>query len=372
MLDIPLPDFFDGLPLVWRHLIDVAIAALVALGIHFSVFALLRRLTHKSENRSDNIVLRYLRLPTRWLFVAIAVGIARRGWGLSDPTVDLWHMIEGMALPLLIGWLLIAILRALREVVELHAEITVENNLNARRRRTRTGILVRIGIFLIILVTVAMMLLSLPSVRSIGVSLLASAGLAGLAVGAAAQPALKNLIAGIQMAFTEPIRIEDAVVVAGEWGWIEEIRLTYIVVKVWDDRRLIVPVSKFLEEPFQNWTRTGAGLFGAIFLYLDPAADIDRLRAYFESFIEDEPLYDGRGNVLQVTDMKADAIELRILATASSSPRTFDLRCAIREKMLAFIRDEMPEAFPRTRALLGSDETPRVSMSPAEGGMPGS
>ena len=364
MIDVPLPAMFDNLPVTVRHLIDVAIAAGLAVVLHGGLFRLMQRLTARSQSRSDKIVLRRLKQPIGWLLVALAVGIARRGWRLNQDSVDIWHLIEGLMLPLLIGWTLIAILRALRDVVELHADISVEDNLEARRRRTRTGILVRIGIFLIVLVTVAMMLLSLPSVRSIGVSLLASAGLAGLAVGAAAQPALKNLIAGIQMAFTEPIRIDDAVIIADEWGWIEDIRLTYVVVKLWDERRLIVPVSKFLEEPFQNWTRKGAGLLGSVFFYLDPTADVDRLRAYFESFIQDEPLFDGRGKVVQVTDMTADAIELRILATASNSPRTFDLRCAIREKMLAFIRDEMPEALPRHRALVEPEGALRTSMTP--------
>jgi len=193
------------------------------------------------------------------------------------------------------------------------------------------------------------MLMSIPSIRAVGVTLIASAGLAALAVGAAAQPALKNLIAGLQMAFTEPIRIDDVVIIDGEWGRIEDIRLTFVVVKIWDERRLVVPVSKFLEESFQNWTRETSQLLGSVFWHLDPATDIDRLRAKLEQVVKANPRWDGRFFNLQVTDAKPDAIEVRALMTARDASTAFDLRCDVREAMLAYIRDEMPEAFVRKR-----------------------
>jgi small-conductance mechanosensitive channel len=178
---------------------------------------------------------------------------------------------------------------------------------------------------------------------------MASAGLAGLAVGAAAQPALKNLIAGVQMAFTEPIRIDDVVIIAGEWGRIEDIRLTYVIVKVWDERRLVVPVSKFLEEPFQNWTRDSSQLLGSAFFYVDPTADVPRLRAQLEEIVKANKLWDGRFFNLQVTDIKTDVMELRALVTSADASRAFDLRCAVRESLMGFIATEMPQALPRHR-----------------------
>ena len=208
----------------------------------------------------------------------------------------------------------------------------------------------------IALITVALMLLSIPSIRSIGITLMASAGLAGLAVGAAAQPALKNLIAGVQLAFTEPIRIDDVLIIEGEWGRVEEIRLTYVVVALWDERRLVVPVSRFLEMPFQNWTRNTSQLLGSAFFWLDPTADIAKLRAKYEQIVRANPRWDGRAFVLQVTDTKPDAIEVRVLATAKNAATAFDLRCDLREAMLAFIRDEMPEALPRRRLLHVDDQ----------------
>jgi small-conductance mechanosensitive channel len=252
-------------------------------------------------------------------------------------------------MPALFGWLAISLVRAFGGIVELRADVSVEDNLQARRRRTRVSILMRILVVLIVFLTICMMLLSIPGVRNVGVTLMASAGLAGLAVGAAAQPALKNLIAGVQMAFTEPIRIDDVVIIAGEWGRIEDIRVTYVVVKVWDERRLVVPVSKFLEEPFQNWTRESSQLLGSAYFYVDPTADVPRIRAKLEEIVTANRLWDGRFWNLQVTDIKQEVMELRALVTAADAGKTFDLRCGVREDLMGFIANELPEALPRHR-----------------------
>lgn len=341
--------FLARLPFLAETALLCGIAVIAALILHWLAFAVLRRLTRRTEISGDNILLAYVGQPLRFIFILIALSAALGAQPLAEKWQEGWSVFTGIATPALLAWLAISILRAAYKIVEARSDISVEDNLAARRRRTRMSIFVRIGIFAILFVTVALMLLNIPGVRSIGLSLLASAGIAGLAIGAAAQPALKNLIAGVQLAFTEPIRIDDAVFIENEWGWIEEIRLTYVVIKLWDERRLIVPVSRILEAPFQNWTYRTANLLGSIFLYLDPRADIDRLRAKFEEIVKAEPLWNGQAQVLQVTETSADAIEVRMLATANNSPKTFDLRCEIREKMLAFIRDEMPEALPRTR-----------------------
>jgi hypothetical protein len=186
-------------------------------------------------------------------------------------------------------------------------------------------------------------------VRTIGVSLMASAGLAALAVGAAAQPALKNLIAGIQMAFSEPIRLDDVVIIEGEWGKIEDIKLTYVIVRIWDDRRMVVPVSYFLEKPFQNWTTSTSDLLGTVFFYVDPTADIERIRDCFVRATKANARWDGRVAIVQVTEHKADALELRGLLSARNAAVAFDLRCEVREAVLTFLRNEMPEALVRSR-----------------------
>ncbi|MFD1036010.1 mechanosensitive ion channel family protein [Sphingomonas hankookensis] len=344
-----LQRLLNTLPPTAIDLATVALSVLAALLLHAVAFRVLRRFAARTPGSVDDVYVDHAWRPMRWILVAMALASVRRPLRLPERWDDLWTQMAGLVVPLLMGWFAIAMIRASVKAIEVATDITVADNLRARRRRTRSAILGRIAIIAIGFITICLMLLSIPSIRSIGVTLMASAGLAGLAVGAAAQPALKNIIAGVQMAFTEPIRIDDVVIIENEWGRIEEIRLTYVVVRLWDERRLVVPVSKFLESSFQNWTRTTSGLLGSAFFWLDPTTNIPRLREKFEELVKADPLWDGRAHVLQVTDTKPDAIEVRILATASDAARAFDLRCSLREGMLAYIRDEMPEALPRRR-----------------------
>jgi small-conductance mechanosensitive channel len=350
-----MPDFLPrrwDLPVPIENLAVILVAVILALALHFVLMAVARRIAAHTPDSVDDAFVDHARRPLRWIMVAIALVSARRALDLSAASDALWSQFAAMAVPALMGWLAINMIRAFSKSVEIRFDISVTDNLRARRRRTRAAILGRIAIMTVGFVTICLMLLSIPSIRSIGVTLMASAGIVGLAVGAAAQPALKNIIAGIQMAFTEPIRIDDVVIIDGEWGRIEEIRLTYVVVNIWDERRLVVPVSKFLEESFQNWTRNTSQLLGSAFFWLDPTADITRLRAHYETVVRSNPRWDGRAFAMQVTDTKPDAIEVRILATARDAPTTFDLRCDLREAMLAYIRDAMPEALPRRRTML--------------------
>ena len=345
-----LIEAWDGPALHAATTVAIAIGAvLLGLLAHRILMLVARKAAARTPSSTDDLVVERLALPLRWIFCALALVAVLPALRLNDTATDVWQRVFGLGVPALMGWLLIAVLNALQDVLIAKTDISVENNLRARRKRTRAGILHRITVFLVLVVTLCMMLISIPSVRTIGVTLIASAGLAALAVGAAAQPALKNLIAGIQMAFTEPIRIDDVVVLDGEWGRIEEIRLTYVIIRIWDDRRLVVPVSRFLEQPFQNWTRENAQLLGNIVLYLDPTTDIPRLRAHLATVMDANPLWDRRFHNLQVTDMKADMIEVRALMTAKDGPTAFDLRCAVRESLLAFIAQEMPEALLRRR-----------------------
>lgn len=329
-----------------RVALILAVAITAALALHFVAARLLRRLARTSESDVDEMILSRLGGPLRWAFVAVAVAMVADAIPvLREP----WEAIAGFAVPALLGWFALALVRAFRAAMIVRADITVADNLQARRRRTRVAILSRIATFIIIFVTVALMLLSIPGVRSVGVTLMASAGLAGLAVGAAAQPALRSLIAGVQMAFTEPIRIEDVVIIEGEWGWIEEIRTTYVIVRVWDQRRLVVPVSKFLDEGFQNWTRKTAELLGTVFFYVDPATDVDRVREELVRVTEANKRWDGRVAILQVTNTSADNIELRGLISAQDAPTLWDLRCEVREAVMDFLRRDYPEAIVRRR-----------------------
>lgn len=344
-----MADLFDPLPSWAANILLIFGAAMSGIVVHRVLFALLGQGATRSEIGGSRLLIDRLCRPTRWLFVALALTSILPALELGARGTAIWQRSAGLLTPALIGWLAIALLGAMSDVAQARARIDVPDNLRARRRRTRIGILYRIAVFAILLVTVCLMLMSIPSVRNIGVTLIASAGLAGLAVGAAAQPALKNLIAGIQLAFTEPIRIDDVVIIDGEWGRIEEIRLTYVVVKIWDERRLIVPVSSFLESSFQNWTRQTSQLLGTITLHLDPTADVTRLRSEFERMVRENEQWDGRVAVLQVVEVHRAAMEVRGLVSAEDAGTLFDLRCDVREAMMAYIARDMPEALPRRR-----------------------
>jgi len=342
----------DGLPDWAERPLMAVLAALIGLVLAFAVhtllFRILNRIAHRSASEADDLVVNRLNRPTRWAFLAMGVVLAAR----ETPALEsIWERFAPFVMPLLTGWVAVAVLRAFVEAMIVRADISVENNRNARRRRTRLAIFSRIGTFLIVFLTVSGMLASVPGVREIGVTLMASAGLAALAVGAAAQPALKALIAGFQMAMTEPISIDDVIILDGEWGRIEDIRTTYVVVRLWDDRRLVVPSNRFLEYTFQNWTKTTSQLLGTVFLYLDQGTEIGPIREEYSRQITAHRLWDKRAQVLQVTDCKDEAIEVRLLMSAKDGPTLFDLRCEIRESMMDWIRRNQPEALVRRRTL---------------------
>jgi small-conductance mechanosensitive channel len=340
-----------------RIALGAALAIAVGLAVHLIAILILRRVVARTGNPADDILLRRLSGPARLVLIVFFLSAVQPLLLLPSEFEEIWRRAAGLVMPATFGWLAVAFLGVGKDLIEARADITAANNLRARRQRTRAGLLYRVLVFLVLLATFCMMLMSFPAVRAVGVTLLASAGLIGLAVGAAAQPALKNLVSGVQMAFTEPIRIDDVVIMDGEWGRIEEIRLTFVVVRIWDDRRLIVPVSKFLENSFQNWTRETSQLLGTAFLHVDPAADVPRIRTQLEKVVKDNPNWDGRVVGLQVTETFVDHMELRALVSASDAGKAFDLRCDVREAMMAFLVSEMPEALPRRRTEFTMAET---------------
>ncbi|GGB37107.1 membrane protein [Sphingomonas metalli] len=349
---------FLRLPREWmwvQSVVAVSAAILFALAAHWLTVRLVLRAGRRDRRDARHSIIARVRRPLQWLYVTVAVSFVSRALPMSGDVRDMWERLLGFAFPALMGWFAVGVLDAVRLAVDLNTDITVEDNLAARRRRTRVAILGRIGSFFIAFLTICLMLLSVPGIRTIGVTLMASAGIAGLVVGAAAQPALKNLIAGIQMAFTEPIRLDDVVIMDGEWGRIEEIRLTFVVIKLWDERRLVVPVSKFLESSFQNWTRETSQLLGSVIWYFDPATDIARLRTIVGRAVEASARWDRRFWNCQVIDVAADAIQVRGLMTAKDASTAFDLRCEVREAVLAAVRAEMPEALPRRRVTMAEE-----------------
>jgi small-conductance mechanosensitive channel len=249
-------------------------------------------------------------------------------------------------------------------IVELNP-INLVDNQAARRIHTQTRVLARSVNVLIILIGTGMALMTLPLLRQIGTSLLASAGVAGLVVGFAAKPVLGHLLAGMQLAISQPIRLDDVVIVENEWGQIEEITGTYVVVRIWDQRRMIVPLQWFIEHPFQNWTRSSADLLGAVTIWVDYRMPLEPLRAEAQRLCHGLEEWDGRVCVVQVTDANERAMQVRVLVSASDAGRTFDLRCKVREGLLDFVQRAYPDCLPRLRADTAGEELATQKVAPA-------
>lgn len=353
--------------------ISVIVAACVVIGwaANQIVFALLQFIVRKRDLFWRGLVGR-ARLKVR-----VAVMIAALAFAVTispldpEPSLAIRQALLFLFI-LTLGWMAIGASDMWAVVYLRRFNMAAEDNLVARKHVTQARILQRVSALLIGIVTLGLALMTIGAVRQWGMSLLASAGVVGIIAGLALQPLLTNMIAGIQIATDQPIRLDDAVIVEGEWGQIEEITSTYVVVKLWDWRRMILPLSYFISKPFQNWTRETARLIGTAFLYVDYEAPIDRLRAELERICKESPLWDGDVVNLQVTDISDRTAQIRCLASARNAPTAFDLRCEIREKMLAFMRDQCPEALPRQRQLNAGLSHPADGLitQPAQPGRP--
>ena len=264
-------------------------------------------------------------------------------------------------------WLALRLLRAFGEVILLRNPVNVIDNLRARRIQTQTRLLTRTLSGLVLLIGLSAALMTIPGARQFGASLLASAGVAGLAVGFAARPVLGNMIAGLQIAITQPIRLDDVVIVENEWGRVEEITGAYVIVRIWDERRLVVPLQYFIEKPFQNWTRRTANLIGAVFVWVDYSLPLEPVREELRRLCEEVPeLWDGQVCVLQVTDTGEKAMQVRALVSSCDSARNWDLRCYIRENLIGFIQRRYPGSLPQLRADLQVGHKLEANLAPVE------
>jgi small-conductance mechanosensitive channel len=296
-----------------------------------------------------NSIIKNLQGPVNFLLPLLCLNGA-----LSFMTISTDHRLAldktfEILFTVLIALILIRVIKVIEDYFYHKYDLKKVDNLKERKIKTQLQFIRKLTVSLIIVITVAIVLLSFESMRKIGAGLLTGVGIGGIIIGFAAQKSLGNLLAGFQIAFTQPIRIDDVVIVEGEWGRIEEITLTYVVVNIWDERRLILPITYFVEKPFQNWTRVSAQLLGTVFLHLDYSVPIPPLRDELSRILHANPLWDGRVNVVQVTDNKTDTIEIRFLISARTSSDAFDLRCEIREQMIAFVRENYPQSLPRTR-----------------------
>jgi small-conductance mechanosensitive channel len=337
-----IPDWFVGIGLI-------ALAILCALLVYRMARAVLRRAI-RSQNSLALLILQRTAGPAQLAICLIAVALVLPLAPLDYELRSALTHLFAVATIALVGWISIRVvdLAAGRYLQRFSTDMA--ENFLARKHVTQVRVFKRVTDTLIIIVAISTALMTFDSVRQYGVSLFASAGAAGLILGLAARPLLSNLIAGVQIAITQPIRIEDAVIIENEWGWVEDIASTYVVIRLWDWRRMVVPLAYFIERPFQNWTRDAASLIGSVILHVDYAADVPRIRKRLEEAVRESKLWDGAVVNLQVVDTNTRTMELRALVSARNAPQSWDLRCEIREKLIAYLQREMREALPRERA----------------------
>lgn len=323
------------------------IAVVVVLMAHRLAGLLLLRITRsapvlhaivKKARGSSKVALLLLALQTVWQAAPNEL-----------PWIDSARHLNGLLLIVATTWLVARIIAGFAQGVLDQHPVDVEDNIQARRVHTQTRVLSRIATTVVVVMGAAMLLMTFPGARQVGASLLASAGVVGLIAGLAAKPVFSNMIAGLQLALTQPIRLDDVLIVEGEWGRVEEITATYVVLRIWDERRLIIPLQYFIEKPFQNWTRNNSQLLGSVFFHVDYGMPLEPLRKELERIVRAAPQWDRRFFNLVVTDTTERSMQIRVLCTAASSGLAWDLRCIVREGLIDFMQREFPQFLPRLR-----------------------
>jgi small-conductance mechanosensitive channel len=325
-------------------------AILLGLGVSYLLFKVVHRLARQTGSLLGDVIGKYWRGPIRLITPILFCYSVLPFAGFSPEALVFLKQIMSLLIIGGVAWLSVRVIRILEDVLLSQFNMDVEDNLTARRIQTQIQILKKVVIVIVTILALAAMLMTFDKVRHLGTSILASAGIAGIIVGLAAQRSIATLLAGIQIAITQPIRIDDVVIVENEWGRIEEITLTYVVVRIWDLRRLIVPITYFIEKPFQNWTRISANLLGTIFLYMDYRVPVQAVRDELFRIAENSENWDGGVCKVQVTDAKENTLEMRALVSAKDSSSAWELRCEVREKLIDFLQTHYPNALPRVRA----------------------
>jgi small-conductance mechanosensitive channel len=336
----------------WRGAIYLASGGLLGLVIHHVLASALTALAGRTESLLDDALAKHCRPPSRIILPLLICHIVLPSTRFPAGVLTFLREILAIGLILSVAWLIVKLTDVLGDVILEEHRIDVEDNLRARRIVTQFRIFKKIAAVLVSILAFGAVLMTFEQVRHFGTSLLASAGIAGIIVGFAAQRSIATLLAGIQIALTQPIRIDDVVIVENEWGRIEEITLTYVVVRIWDLRRLIVPITYFLERPFQNWTRVSADLLGTVFIYADYTLPIHPLREALKEILRNSNQWDGKVCALQVTDASAQAVEIRALVSASNASRLWELRCRVREKLIEHLQQHHGACLPKTRVEL--------------------
>ena len=347
LIDLYAPAYHDGIVAAVILLATIA----VALVLQRALFAFLERLLRNKNNGIIAALLRRAEAPSGFALPLLAALVALPYLTFPERVDTLLVRATAVASTIAVAWAIVAAIGLYTDLVKRRYNLAEEDNLRARQVETRIDILARTAVTVVVLVSCALAAMAFPPVRALGTTLLASAGVAGIVIGIAARPLFENLIAGVQLALAQPIRIDDVVIVEGEYGHVEEIASTFVVVRIWDQRRMVLPLTYFIEKPFQNWTRTGSALLGTVFLYVDYTVSVEALREQLPKILENDKKWDGAVQALQVTDAKESTVELRILVSARNSSDLFDLRCNVREAMIAFLHANQPTALPTNRQM---------------------
>jgi small-conductance mechanosensitive channel len=327
----------------------MVVVIIVFLFIYLFIYKRLKVYTVKTENQWDDFMLDTFKIPFLWLLVWIMIKSFAHLF-LNDLNVFKYLIhANNIVLILSVGWILIKFVKLGSYMLHKRLDINASDNLNARKKLTQLTVFQNIADTVIVIVTISVVLMTFDGARMIGKSLLTSAGIAGIIIGFAAQKSIGMFLAGIQIAITQPISLDDVVIVEGEWGRIEEITLTYVVVKIWDERRLMLPVNYFLEKPFQNWTRTSADIIGTVFFYVGYDLPVKAIRDFVPEILKDNPNWDGRVFNVQITNTNELYKEMRILVSSSDASKNWDLRTEVREKVIDFIQANYPDCFAKVR-----------------------
>jgi small-conductance mechanosensitive channel len=318
--------------------------------------SLLRKIERNAENDLAKKVRTNLKVPVILLIIILSIWVPFSIMKVSAIPSNAVNQTVTILVIATFSWILIRLVKLMKFLVLKKYDIEQKDNLKARKVYTQFRIIERVLVFVILIIAISLSLMTFSEIRRIGISIIASAGVTGIILGLAAQKMIAGVLAGIQLALTQPIRLDDVVVVENEWGKIEEINLTYVVVRIWDERRLILPTSYFIEKPFQNWTRTNSDILGTVFIYTDYSVPFEELREELTRLVKNSSLWDGKVNVLQVTNTTEKTVEIRALVSAVDSSTAWDLRVYVRENMISFLQHNYPDSLPKSRVLLTNDK----------------
>ena len=331
--------------------------------LHYLLYKAFERITKHSETTFDDSLVKHTRKPARFILIFILISFALRLFDIDTKALDFIKHFIDLCLISSIAWLLVKMTSVVEDFILSQYNIEVSDNLEARKIQTQLQVFKRIVIVIICIITLAVILMTFENIRQMGTSILASAGIIGIIVGVAAQRTLATFIAGFQIAVTQPIRLDDVVIVENEWGRIEEITLTYVVVRIWDLRRLIVPITYFIEKPFQNWTRSTSEILGTVFLYVDYSVPIQVVREELHQILKESSLWDGKVWGLVPTNLTERTVELRALMSAEDASSAWNLRCKVREQLIEYVRNNYPEGLPKVRAEISKFGKDKMTVS---------